>query len=124
MAGTTCQIVLIAESESGHLDPDPLEGTGAEYLYLAFPANHLPAGDEVATRAKIEESLNAALTSANSGRVLGGALGLDHAYIDLLIFDGQRSVALIQSTIRSQSFPTGTTLERFARSHAAKRQEL
>jgi hypothetical protein len=124
MAGTTCQIVLIAESESGHLDPDPLEGTGAEYLYVAFAASHLPAGGEVAARSEIETSLNGALTGAASGRVLGGALGLEHAYIDVLVFDGANSVALIEETLRPLKLPEGTTLERFARSHAAERQRL
>ena len=124
MAGTTCQIVLIAESESGHLDPDPLEGSGAEYLYLAFPATHLPAGNEVAARARIEEALDQALASPASGKVLGGALGLEHAYIDLLVFDGANSVALIESALRPLQLPAGTTLEHFARSRAAERQQL
>jgi hypothetical protein len=124
IAGTTCQIVLIAESESGHLEADPLEGTGAEYVYVAFPASHLPVGNEVAARAEIEEALDSALTSAAAGRVLGGALGLDHAYIDILIFDGRRSLEIIEGTLKPRALPAGTTLERFAKAHAAERQEL
>jgi hypothetical protein len=124
IAGTTCQIVLVAESEEGHLDPDPLEGTGAEYLYLAFPASHLPAGNEVAARAEIEELLEAVLGGAGSGRVLGGALGLDHAYVDVLIFDGANSVELIELALKPRGLPPGTTLERFAKAHAAERIDL
>ena len=124
IAGTTCQIVLIAESETGHLDPDPLEGSGAEYLYLAFPAAHLPKGNEVAARAELEEALEAALAAASSGRVLGGALGLKHAYIDVVIFDGPKSIDLIEATLKPFNLPPGTTLERFAKAHASERREL
>jgi hypothetical protein len=124
IAGTTSQIVLIAEAENGHLDPDPLEGTGAEYLYVAFPASHLPAGDEVSARSRIEDALEAVLTSAGSGRVLGGAVGLEHAYVDLLIFDGATSVDLIETALRPLQLPAGTTLERFARAHASERKQL
>ncbi len=124
IAGTTCQIVLIAESETGHLDPDPLEGSGAEYLYLAFPASHLPKGNEVAARAELEEALEDALAGASSGRVLGGALGLKHGYIDVVIFDGPRSIDLIEATLKPFNLPEGTTLERFAKAHASERREL
>ena len=124
IAGTTCQIVLIAESETGHLDPDPLEGSGAEYLYLAFPASHLPKGNEVSARAELEEALDAALAAARSGRVLGGALGLKHAYVDVVIFDGARSIDLIEATLKPFNLPEGTTLERFAKARAAERRAI
>jgi hypothetical protein len=119
VAGCTCQLVLVAESETGHLDPDPLEGTGADYVYVAFPANQFPEGGEAEARERIEEVLDAALGAGAAGRVVGGALGLDHAYIDLLLFDGPKSLEIVRSALRAQGLAAISTVQYFARSRGA-----
>ena len=72
--GTTMHPRLINEylKAEGELE-DPLKGTGADYVFVAFDSSILPAGREADARGKIEDALDQALRSAGSGRLLGGA---------------------------------------------------
>lgn len=121
LVGTTCAWDLIgdyAEAE-GELE-DPLAGFGADYVYVQFPKTFLPVGREVDTRGEIEDALEEAL-APRSGLHLGGALGLDFAYIDLLIFDGSASLEIIRQVLQKHRLPKGTLIDFFAKEHRARR---
>lgn len=103
---------------------DPLENTGADYVYVSFSRDLLPAGKEVDTRYELEEALDNALKPHASGRCIGGGLGRERAYVDLLIFDGQRSLDLIVEVLKARNLPKGTTIEFFAKEKAKNRIRL
>jgi len=94
---------------------DPIKGTGADYVYLSLDKAHLPEGGEIARRGEIEDAIDAALTRTQSGRFIGGAMGRERAYCDVLIFDGQRSLDTLRLVLREQGVNEGTTIEYFAR---------
>jgi hypothetical protein len=100
--------------------PDPLAGTGADFIYVAFPATHLPKGEEVAVRGRIEDALDESLRSAASGRLIGGAMGRRNAYIDLLVFDGNKSLELVREVLLRERLPRGTTINFFAKEKAQR----
>jgi hypothetical protein len=103
---------------------DPLEGTGADYLYVSIPKEYFQKGQEVDKRSEIEESLDEALRSNASGLCLGGGMGIRRSVVDLLIFDGQRSIAIIIAALKAFNLPEGTTIEYFALEKLAKRIQL
>ena len=94
---------------------DPLSGTGADYVFVAFDARILPAGAEATARGEIEDALDQALKTSASGRLLGGAWGTTNAYIDLLLFDGPASLEIVQQVLREKSVPAGSTINYFAK---------
>lgn len=124
IAGSTAVFALIREVKEGRLEPDPLEGTGAEYVYVAFSRSELPSGNEVEARGVIEEALTEALQPSGSGMVIGGAIGLDYAYIDLLLFDGKTSRGIVKKVLQEKGLGRGTSIEQFARARAAERIAL
>ena len=115
IAGATCHFPLVGEfmEQEGMLDNDPLVGTGAHFLYLSIDAENFPEDEEVECRAKIEEHLDQMLVERGAGRILGGATGFAKAYIDLVIFDGQRSLDLIEESMQVQNYATSYRVERF-----------
>jgi len=90
---------------------DPFVELSAEWVYLSFPSSVLPKGKEVDTREMMAEAIVQPLTREQSGILLGGAIGYKRTYIDLLLFDGERSLKLIREAARSAGFPTNTRLE-------------
>jgi hypothetical protein len=124
VAGSTCQFSLISDLEDGMLDPDPLEDWGAEYVFIAFDSRFLPEGDQVARRGEIEDALESALDQAGEGRCLGGALGLQYSYIDLLLWDGPASIETVKRILRDHHLPKGTTIEHFAKPRRRDRIRL
>jgi hypothetical protein len=115
IAGATCHFPLVGEfmEQEGLLDNDPLAGTGAHFLYLSIDAEDFPEDEEVEVRAKIEEQLNDVLIERAAGRILGGATGYAKAYIDLVIFDGQDSLDLIEQSMQLQNYAASYRVERF-----------
>ena len=113
--GTTSLMDLIRDfgRADGRLE-DPLAGTGADYVYVAFGAGILEKGKEVDGRGEIEDALIADLERAANGRHLGGAMGRSLVYIDLLLFDGTESMNLVMSTLRRMRLPAGTSISYFA----------
>lgn len=103
---------------------DLFGGLGADYLYVSIRRDFLPAGEEVDKRYELECALDTALKSHASGRCIGGGLGRERAYVDLLIFDGQRSLDIIVETTRDLNLPQGTTIEYFAVEKADNRIRL
>jgi hypothetical protein len=93
---------------------DPLPDTGADYVYVTFDASILPEGKEVDARGKIEDALSAQLEQSKRGQLVGRALGDKQAYIDLLLFDGANSIALVIETLQRMGLPSGTSINYFA----------
>ncbi len=79
----------------GKLRDNPLEETGAEFAYITLDGSVIPPGEEVDTRTKIADTLSEALEQAESGLAVGGAYGSQNSYIDLILFDGQNSEAIV-----------------------------
>lgn len=90
---------------------DPFREFGAEWVYLRFPSSRLPEGGEVDARGEMEDAIEAALAGERSGISLGGALGTRSAHLDFLIFDGERSLAVIREAARKAGVPAETRLE-------------
>jgi hypothetical protein len=113
--GHTTHHLLVREylEAQGKLE-DPLAGTGADYVYLTIGIEHLPKGEEVSTRAVYADAVNEGLRPEGLGRELGGATGGRFGYIDLLIFDGERSLAAIERILKSRNAPEGMQLCYFA----------
>jgi hypothetical protein len=116
VTGTTMHPRLINDylKAEGELE-DPLKGTGADFVFVAFDAGILPKGDEAGARGRIEDALDHALNTSASGRLLGGAWGRTNAYIDLLLLDGTQSVQIVLDTLREQGVPTGSSINYFAK---------
>ncbi len=84
---------------NGRLPEDPLEDTGAQFVYLAIDSQVFPDGKQSDVRGNIEDALDEALEDQASGRTLGGAFGINETYIDLLLLDGNRSMELVRQTL-------------------------
>ena len=94
---------------------DPLQDTGADALIVSFPLSLFSEGSQPARHRQIEQTLNAALRTAQSGRCLGGGLGLERSHADLLIFDGRRSLEIIRRTLKSLHLFDGPSIEYLGR---------
>jgi len=115
IAGSTCHFQLIGEfmEREGLLGADPVAPHGARFVYLAIDASDFDPEDEVQRRVEIEDRLNELLVERGSGRVLGGATGISHAYIDLMLVDGEASVDLVQQSMELQNLATRYRVEPF-----------
>ena len=120
--GTTMHPVLIKEylRAEGELE-DPLDGKGADYIFVTFDSRFLPAGNEVKVRGEIEDALDQALRASDSGRLLGGAWGRQNAYIDLLIFDDAASLEIVKNVLYDKALPVGTSINYFAKEKRERR---
>ena len=98
----------------GKLPEDPLEGTGALLAYVAIDSKIFPEGKQSAVRGNIEDALDEALGAQLSGRTLGGAFGIKETYIDLLLFDGDESRQIVESTLHGLQLGAKTRMETFA----------
>lgn len=100
ISGTSCNMKLIGDylRSEGDME-DPLEGTGARFIYIGINRDQFPEGAEVDFRGDIEDSLDKTLRENKAGRVFGGAFGLMSGYIDLVIYDGHHSIDLIQQIL-------------------------
>jgi hypothetical protein len=123
--GSTALYELIVDyyEAEGDLE-DPLAGTGADYVFVSMDVQFLPEGQQMETRDIIENALEAALKSEQSGRVLGGAFGTQFAYLDLMLFDRQNSVQIVERVLREQNLPAGTAINFFAREKLSQRVVL
>ncbi len=116
LTGISCNPRLLIEyvRAFGELE-DPLKGTGADYVFVAFDVQFLPKGEASVARAKIEDALHEALKSGASGRLIGGAFGRRNAYLDLMLFDGANSIAIVQQVLRDHGLPEGSSINYFAK---------
>ncbi|MEK6234857.1 MAG: hypothetical protein N2C14_09105 [Planctomycetales bacterium] len=115
IVGTTCVPDLLFEflEHGGKIPEDPLEGTGAEFAYLAVNGAVFPEDKQSDVRGEIEDALTAALENERGGRVLGGAFGARESYIDLLLFDGDASRQTIQRTLTARQLDGLSRIETF-----------
>ncbi len=99
VAGHTCvpQIVLPFLESKGCLDENPIENSGAEFLFVQIKGDALKSDDPLSNRNQIEEEIARRLSGA--GYVVGAATGAENMYIDLIIFDGERSKAAIEEAL-------------------------
>ncbi len=104
--------------------PDPLQGTGADYVYVTIASEFFPKGAEVAKRGEVEDALDAALRVTRGGRCIGGAFAPGLGYVDLLLLDGARSVDTVRKTLKELNVPAGTIIEYFALEKRAQRIAL
>jgi hypothetical protein len=124
VGSTTVEPLINEFAEAKGKLPDPLPNTGADYVYIAFDATILPEGREVHARGKIEDTLSAQLEQSKRGQLIGRALGDRHAYVDLLLFDGARSMALVVETLNRLNLPAGTSINYFAHEKRGQRVVL
>lgn len=99
-AGYSCvpQVVLGFLNNQGCLEEDPVEGTGAEYLFVRINGGGADnQEDPLKYRTAIEEEIARRLTGG--GFVVGGATGTENSYIDLVNFDGNRSLVAIREAL-------------------------
>lgn len=90
---------------------DPFDACGANWIYLSFDSSALTKGREVDCRYDMEEAIGKALEEEGSGLVLGGAVGTHRTYLDFVIYDGSRSLALIRGAARAAGLPPDTRVE-------------
>jgi hypothetical protein len=100
IAGYTCvpNVVLEFLNNQGCLDEDPVEGSGAEYVFVQVDLSAEAPADPLEFRAAIEDEIAKRL-NGGGGYVVGGATGLHHSYVDIVIFDGSRSFAAINEAL-------------------------
>lgn len=82
------------------LKNDSLRNLGAEIAYLQFQTSNLDADHLVDSRSRIEDAIQDALESQQSGRTLGGGIGTQNSYIDLLLIDGLRSRETVMEAVK------------------------
>lgn len=97
----------------GKLEEDPLQDTGAEFVYLAIDSELFPEGQQSEVRGNIEDALDDALQEHASGRTLGGAFGIDETYIDLLLLDGDESRKVVRDMLDSLQLTHRSRIENF-----------
>jgi hypothetical protein len=102
IAGNTQIMSVLSEflERGKSLKDDSLRKLGAEIAYLRFPSSNLVEGQEADTRGEIEDAMNQALRRERSGRALGGAIGTEQTYVDLLLLDGEVSRQIVLETAR------------------------
>ncbi|MCB1275983.1 hypothetical protein [Prosthecobacter sp.] len=91
----------------------PLPDVGVDFVFVAIPTAHFPQGAQVAARGEIEDDLIAALEADASGISLGGATGHKHCYIDLALYDGDRSLEIVKRVLRKHRVPKQTEIHFF-----------
>jgi hypothetical protein len=98
-----------AENE-GPVAEDPLENTGAEFVFLVIDNELLPADDPLGGREEIENTL---ADEVDSIRFWGGATGIESSYLDLLILNGQVSKDQIGAALKGMGYEAGWRIEPF-----------
>jgi hypothetical protein len=110
---TIPRIVFDLLEHDGRLPKDPLEGTGAELVYVAIDSSVFPDGNQAEVRGNIEDALDEALPKEQSGRVLGGAFGVNESYIDIILFDGEASRRIVEETLAGLQLAGRSRLQPF-----------
>lgn len=116
IVGTTCIPHVIFEflENDGRLSEDPLEGTGAEFVYIAVDATVFPEGEQVDVRGNIEDTISEALEKESCGRSLGGAFGAGESYVEFILFDSENGRRIIEDTLQDLQLAGRSRIESFA----------
>lgn len=96
----------------------PLPDLGIDFVFIAIPTQHFPKGSEVSGRGEIEDDLITALEAEASGISLGGATGFKNCYIDLALYDGDRSLDIIKTVLRKHRVPKQSKIHFFTSDRA------
>lgn len=110
---TISNVVFEFMENEGRLPEDPLEETGAEFIYIAIDSDVFPEGSQADVRGNIEDTLDEALEAERSGQVLGGAFGINQSYIELILFDGANSRAIVERTLDGLQLKGRSRIETF-----------
>lgn len=107
IAGSSRVMSTIEEflSQKGNMEENPLGGTMASLAYLQIDEHHFPEGQQADVRGRMEDAINKALESQAAGTVVGGASGLDSSYIDVLLMDGENSLAIVREQLNELKIP-------------------
>ncbi|MEM7147253.1 MAG: hypothetical protein AAF591_19210 [Verrucomicrobiota bacterium] len=126
IAGSTCHMDLIGRylDCQGPFEENDLEGSGAEFVFVSYRSDIAPKGEETAFRGGIEDALEAVLGDEKLGKPLGGAIGQQFSYIDLVLFDGQRSIDAVLRVLRERNLPEGTGIHFFEAGNESRRVVL
>lgn len=93
------EVVVAYLDNDGQLGENPVDGTGAGFYFVKLDRSDLPEDhDPLAFRTEIETEV-ARRIAGGGGYVIGGATGTDFSYVDVVIFDGDRSLAAIREAI-------------------------
>jgi hypothetical protein len=113
--GTTCipHVIFHFLENEGRLPDDPLDGTGAQFAYVAIDGAVFPDGGQSEVRGNIEDAISDALENDLSGRTLCGAFGIGESYIDLLLLDGDNSRRIVQETLEKLQLQGQSRIESF-----------
>ena len=101
ISGFTClpEVVFEYLNNDGFVNSNPVVGTGADLVFIELTqAGVEHCDDPLDYRSKIEDEVQAHL-AGGGGVVTGAATGIENAYIDVLIFDGDRSKAAILDAV-------------------------
>jgi len=75
---------------------------GELYFYLKF-ASEGALEERLAKRSELEDALDTSLVEARAGRVVGGGLGLAYTYVDCVLSDVERGLAVAREVARAAS---------------------
>lgn len=108
IAGYTCvpQVVVAYLNNQGVLEQDPIAGTGAQFMFVKLQnggTEHVD--DPMQKRTEVEDEISKRL--AGGGYVIGGATGITNSYVDVVIFDGPRSLAAIEDALDQMALSAG-----------------
>ncbi len=107
------QLVLGFLNNRGTLENDPVEDTGAQFLYIRIDGDSDDfRKDPLGFRTAVEEEIARRLTGG--GFVVGGATGRENSYIDVVIFDGSRSLAAIEEALEKTGLAGKYEIKPFA----------
>ncbi|MDP6444262.1 MAG: hypothetical protein QGG36_21730 [Pirellulaceae bacterium] len=116
LIGTTSNMSLIHDYFDADGDMEnPLDGLGAEFIFLTLPSDIFPEGEQVEVRGRFEDDLDERLRAASCGRHIGGAFGLGGGYIDLLFFDLDAAHEIVAAYLKEQGLAERAQLHLFAR---------
>lgn len=93
---------------------DELAGSGASFAYAMLPVGDLQAGRELEQRGELEDRLGAALREDGSGDCIGGAVGHQYVYVDLVLFDEPAAIERLRRALAEAGFATRASLRYFA----------
>lgn len=105
--------LVFAYASEGALEDDPVEGTGAQFVYLAIDASHLPEDDPLGGREEIEHVLAGEL--GNSALFFGGATGTEKSYLDILLLDANQALEQIPQAMKAMGIDSGFEIISFTK---------
>lgn len=96
---------------------DSFKGLGAHYVYLAVDIGNVSNSIKpLDFRNKLSDEIEVELAKEHAGSIIGGASGHNYIYIDLLLYDKQLAIELIEKHLEKRKLKIPATLQPFYRS--------